>query len=184
MIAYLKGKIFWKGEDKIILLVHDLGYEIFVPKNFLPEIKIGQEKEFFTYEYLREEARELYGFLNHDDLRLFEKLLSVSGVGPKMALNILSLGSAKVREAISQGNVALLSSITGVGKKTAQKVILELKGALVEEVSEEGQDLYEALQSLGYSVREISEALKKANFPKEMGLEEKVRELLKLLGKK
>jgi Holliday junction DNA helicase RuvA len=182
MIAYLKGKILWKQQDSAIVKVDGLGYELFLPKTLLEEVKVGEEREFFTYEYFREESRELYGFLNLEELTLFSELLRVSGVGPRIALNVLSLGETKVKEAITKGNVAFLSSVSGVGKKTAQKIILELKGVLTEDkITKIDEEAVEALRQLGYTHREALEALRKIEGVETT--EEKIKAALKILGR-
>lgn len=182
MISYLKGAIGWKNENSVVVIINNIGYQVFLSKPFLENLKIGQEKEFFTHEYLREDARELYGFASRKELVLFLELLKVSGVGPRMALNILSLGSERVRTAVMKGDLAILSSISGVGKKTAQKIILELKGTLSEgDGASFDSDAVDALCQLGYSQREAFEALRKVEGAE--STEEKIRAALKILGR-
>lgn len=184
MIAYIKGKILQKGAGSVVLVVQNVGYRIFVPAPALDGIHAGDDREFYTHEHVREDARDLYGFETTAEFGLFLKLIKVSGVGPKMALNIMSLGAGKVGDAITRGDVSVLSSISGVGTKTAQKIILDLKGTLAESapVSSGDMDLLDALKSLGYSGREAQDALSKIA-PAEK-TEDRLREALKLLGKK
>ena len=182
MISYLKGTIQWKNDNSVVVLNNDIGYEIFTPKPSLERLKIGEEKEFFCHEYLREDSRDLYGFLVKEELSLFFDLRKVSGVGPKTALNVLSLGASRVQGAIAKGDVDFLASVPGVGKKTAQKIVLELKGVLIEVglVTEETEAL-DVLVSLGYSRREAQDAVKSVSSA--VTAEDKIKTALKILGK-
>ena len=127
MIAYLKGKIVLKNLRSAVVVVNDVGYEVFLSAKNLEVLKKNDEKEFYTHEYLREDSRELYGFMSLAELNFFRQLLSVSGVGPKSAMNILSIADLEdLRAAIQNGSLTLLTSGSGVGTKTAQKIILEL----------------------------------------------------------
>lgn len=183
MISYLKGTIQWRNESSVVAVVNNVGYEVFLSKPSLEKIKSGEEKEFFCHEYLRENARELYGFLTKEELRLFHDLMKVSGVGPKMALNVLSLGAGRIQEAITKGDANLLASISGVGKKTAQKIVLELKGVLIDlTVATEDSEAVDALQSLGYSRREAQDALSAVKDA--ATAEDKIKAALKILGRK
>ncbi len=184
MISYLKGKIIYKGENFVILEVGSVGYQIFVSKEFLTKQKISNVIELFTHEYLREDSRELYGFGKISELEFFWQLLDVSGVGPKLAHRIISTYRLeKLQKAIADGDLAILSSISGVGKKTAQKIILELKGKLTEGKSTQDEDeIVEALVRLGYRKQEAQEAVRKIGEDKK-NAEEKIKAALKILGK-
>ncbi len=134
---------------------------------------------------VREDTRELFGFLLRSDLDLFERLIAVSGVGPKVALTILSAGTGdEVRRAVMQGDLALLTSVPGVGKKTAQKIILELKGQLVDEkIFPEGDtEVIDALIGLGYTQQVARDAVK-AIPSGVVDVSARVREALKQLAK-
>lgn len=182
MIGYLKGQVKSVGKDHILAVVDNLGYEVFVPAPTLERVQAGETREFWTHEYLRENARELYGFPAREELGLFRDLMKVSGVGPKMALNVLSLGASRVRDAITKGDAGILGSISGVGKKTAQKIVLELKGVLsdMDAVSAD-MEAVDALRRLGYSQREASEALHGVAGET---VEGKIKSALKILGKR
>lgn len=184
MISYLKGAIKSKQKNSVILVVGDVGYEVFLPVPALNKIKIGAGQEFFTHEYLRENSRELYGFPDQAEIRLFLDLIKVSGVGPRMALNVLSLGYDKVRDAISKGDAGLITTVSGVGKKTAQKIVLELKGILefTDDSSQSSAEVVDALKRLGYSQREASEALQHVQNAE--STEDKLKSALKILGKR
>lgn len=182
MIAYLKGIILSRAKDHIVLLVDHVGYEIFLPITALETIHISEERELFIHDHIREDARDLFGFLELNDLNLFEDLIRVSGVGPKMAMNVLSLGVTRVRSSITQGDVGTLSSVSGVGKKTAQKIVLELKGVLSDNgITSEDTEVIDALRRLGYSQGEARDALKMTTSGTTS--EAKIKEALKILGK-
>ena len=171
MLAYLKGKLIHKNNSAAIVLVHDaVGYQVFMPENLLAPLHVGTEIELYLHHQVREEADDLYGFKNIADLELFQLLLSVSGVGPKSALAVLALAEAEdVREAIIRGDAGLLTKVSGIGKKTAERVVLELKSKILKTFggtiladSANGTsagDEIDALMALGYSFPEAREAL-------------------------
>ena len=169
MIAYLRGRVMAKNNNNLILETGGVGYQVFAGENLLADLKKGQELELYIHHRIREDANDLYGFKNLSDLDLFELLLSVSGVGPKSALAVLSLATPDdVRETIICGDAGLLTKVSGIGKKTAERVVLELKnkvarlsgGATAISSSLNGtSDELEALISLGYSLNEARAAL-------------------------
>ncbi len=170
MISFLRGKVIAKLTSSVILDVRDVGYEIFVGENFHNDLKIGVEIEIFIHHHVREEASDLYGFKTAGDLEIYALLLSVSGVGPKSALGVLSLASGSdVVQAILRGDPDLLTKVAGIGKKTAERIVLELKSKVLRIASsrdESGQDQLnygsdeiDALMSLGYSLSEARNAL-------------------------
>jgi Holliday junction DNA helicase RuvA len=180
MIAYLKGKIIRKGGNWVILENQNIGYKIYLGESGAFAAKVGEPAEYWTHEQIREDGREIFGFNAPEDLELFWKIITVSGVGPKTGLMIV--GAAKsgiVKKWIDDGDVAALSSIHGVGKKTAQKIILELKGKLID-AGGGGDEAADALVGLGYSRDEARSAV--------MGIEgiveERVRAALKRLGRR
>lgn len=190
MISFLQGKIEFAGDKYVVLNVGGVGYKVFVSSETLRKIpqKSGQVK-LWNHMHVREDALELYGFLNLNELDLFETLIGVSGVGPKTALGILTVGSIdSLRRAIASGDANYLTRVSGIGKKTAERVIVELKdkmsgkGILVgaPELKEE-MDALDALAALGYSQREAREAL--AEVPREItSAEKRIKEALKKLG--
>ncbi len=128
MYAYIKGTVAAVSEECVVLDNQGIGYRLFVPGSAMGEIAVGEERKFFTHFAVREDALQLYGFLMEDDLLLFRLLLGVGGVGPKGALGILSvMGADDLRFAILSEDAKSISKAPGVGLKTAQKVILELK---------------------------------------------------------
>ncbi len=165
MIAFLRGKLFAVQESSLILDVQGVGYAVQVPDNLvLPAL--GEDLMLYTYQVWREESLALYGFATEKDLSLFKSLLKVSGIGPKGALGLLSaVGSEGVFRAVSTENAVLLAKAPGIGKKTAQRLILELKDKLTDFNSSEasGQadsEAVEALLGLGYSLTEANQAIK------------------------
>ncbi len=170
MIAYLKGRIISKRNSSVIIDVKDVGYQVTLGENLFNELLLGTETELYTYHHVREEASDLYGFKSVPDLEIFEMLLSVSGVGPKSALGVLSVASYDdVVQAILRGDPNLLTKVSGIGKKTAERVVLELKTKIMKvagnssanglESNSYGSDEIDALMSLGYSLSEARAAL-------------------------
>lgn len=165
------------------MVIDNLGYEVFVPSPALDRLKVGQEIELHTHEYIRDDSRELFGFLTRAEHALFDDLMKVSGVGPRMGLHVLSLGADRVHKAINEGDAGLLSTVSGVGKKTAQKIVLELKGVLTEAGATTMDDeAVDALRRLGYSQREAREALQHVGDAETT--EDKIKAALKILGKR
>lgn len=171
MLAYLRGSILAKRSSSVIVENNGLGYQLFIGEKALEASTIGQVMEFFIYHNIREDAEDLYGFSSLDELSLFELLVSVSGVGPKSALSVLSLASAsQIKQAIILGDESLLTKVSGIGSKTAQRLILELKnkvaGLLPVDSSDtvlavSSHDDLEALIALGYSSQNAQRALAK-----------------------
>ncbi len=191
MISYLKGKIINKGTGFVVVLVNDLGYQVFVTPLYYADLAAGQEVEFYTHQYVREDALNLYGFKNMGELELFELLLSISGIGPRSALGVLSIASAEdIKESIARGDPALLTKVSGIGRKTAERVVLELREKVGKLAGSDGKagsnlgssDEIDALMALGYSLAQAREALNTVDGKiKESG--ERIRQALKRLGK-
>lgn len=165
MISQITGKIILKTEKIIIVETNGIGYKVFATTELLSVSKLEEHQKVWTYLAVRENALDLYGFSNKKELDFFELLITISGVGPKTALNILNVATVdSLRKAISSGETAHLTKVSGLGKKMADKIVLELKGKLgsYEEVTlglKEEIDALEALKSLGYSHKESREAL-------------------------
>lgn len=159
MLAYLQGTIqlIQPLKKYLVLVVQQVGYKIFVPAVVLNQVNLGDSAELYLHHVVREDASDLYGFLSWADLEVFEQLISVSGVGPKVGLALLSeLSADAIVQAISTGDRALLTQVSGVGKKIADRLIVELK--TIDITPMEGgltQTVVEALQQLGYSSSEI-----------------------------
>ena len=183
MIASLRGKILEKGANWLLLEVAGIGYRLKVAPALLSGLRMDGETFLYTYHHVREDAEDLFGFLSMDDLDLFESLLGISGVGPKSAMTIMSVGSAdQVKKAIMTGDLATMTSVPGVGKKTAQKIILELKGQLVDADGSSGvdSDVLDALVGLGYTAQQAKDVLKHV---KSEDPADRIKEALKMLAK-
>lgn len=187
MISHLSGIVCEKGARFAVVEAGGIGYKVWTTDDTLRRLKLNTETKLWTHHAVREDAEDLFGFAEKEDLKLFELLLNVPGIGPKTALNILNVATPEtLRRSITSGETAYLTKISGIGRKTAEKIILELREKLG--ASEEGAtlkeevDALEALKSLGYSHAEAREALKEV--PKEItGASERVKHALKTLGK-
>jgi Holliday junction DNA helicase RuvA len=163
MIGSLQGRILEVHPAYFLLEVHGVGYQVKASIPTVSSLKAGGECFVYIHDHVREDLHDLYGFLSHGELQFFEKLISISGVGPKVALTIMSVGPIEsVRRAVMAGDLSTLTSVPGVGTKTAQKIVLELKGQLVEADggSEADREVVEALVSLGYSATQARDAIK------------------------
>ena len=188
MFGHITGKIFDLKGTKAIVDTHGIGFVIHSTPSYLTKLKTDQEASFWTHTAVRETSIDLYGFETEEELRVFELLITVSGVGPKSGLAILTVAGVKsIEEAVVTGDTSSLTKISGIGKKTAEKIVLELNGKLVstrkgESRTSEDVDVFEALKSLGYRERDIQETIKK--LPKDLaGTNEKIKYILKNLGK-
>ncbi|MDD3480946.1 MAG: Holliday junction branch migration protein RuvA [Patescibacteria group bacterium] len=190
MIGYLNGEVKSKSETGIILLTGGVGYDVFLPTSLNASLTESEETELFIYTHVREDAFSLFGFATRDDLEFFKLLLSVSGIGPKVALAIISSSpTEKLMESISRGDPTLLSTVSGVGKKTAEKAVVELKGKLGYIGSSgtifagtDTEEIYEALLGLGFKKEEVADCMKK--LPDDITeTDDKIKELIKMLGR-
>jgi Holliday junction DNA helicase RuvA len=188
MISRVTGQIIYKSDKFIITETNGIGYKIFSTTDLISKTKENETVKIWTYLAVRENALDLYGFADKKELDFFELLITISGVGPKTALNILNVASIdSLRQAISSGETAHLTKVSGLGKKMADKIVLELKGKLgsYEEVEmglKEEIDALEALKSLGYSHRDAREALQEIS--KDLkSTSDRVKAALKHLGK-
>ncbi|MBL8029637.1 MAG: Holliday junction branch migration protein RuvA [Candidatus Doudnabacteria bacterium] len=186
MIAYIKGRVIEKTSSFLILENQGLGYKVFVTPDIL-EKKIGEPLEIFTYLKVAENEQSLFGLPDFKTLQFFEMLITVSGVGPKMALAILSASRAEaVQSAVANQDVGVFTRISGVGTKTAEKIILELKSKVgkfssLDSSSGTTGEVFDALIALGYKQGEIRTIIHKLDASKSTG--EQIKEALKLLGK-
>jgi Holliday junction DNA helicase RuvA len=193
MIASLQGIIDAIGTDSMIVNVKGVGFKVSVPTSVLSDLGlIGREVKLYTHLHVREDEMSLYGFGSIDELRLFETLITVSGLGPKTALGMLSAMNAdQLAMAIASGSVEILTTIPGIGKKTADRLILELKdkvgGVMVStpagRAAQENAEVVTALVSLGYSVTEATHAVSTLPTGQKISLEEKITLALQYLGK-
>ena len=193
MIASLQGIVDAIGNDRMVVNVNGVGFKVSVPTSVLSEGGvIGREIKLFTHLHVREDELTLYGFAAPEDLRLFDILLSVSGLGPRTALAMLSaMGADQLTLAIASASTEMLTSIPGIGRKTADRIILELKdkvGAFVTvtpagRVAQENTDVLSALTSLGYSVAEAAHAIAILPSGKKLSMEDRIKLALQYLGK-
>lgn len=192
MIAKIRGKVEFLKDNYVIIDVGGLGYKVYLTSYTLGKIAGNEEVELFTYTHVREDILALYGFLSQNELEMFELLISISGIGPKAALGILTIASVDaIRMAVLNEDTSVLTKVSGVGKKTAERVILELKSKIAklpagssvgEEKVSSDNEVLEALLGMGYSSFEAREAVK--NLPKESkDLSEKIRLALRSMKK-
>lgn len=186
MYGYIKGKIVEIDSNYVVVDNHDIGYVIYVPNPY--SYQLNNSYTIFTYTHVREEEYTLYGFKDREQKELFLKLLSVKGLGPKMALPIIATGTIEaIAEAIENNNIGYLKKFPKIGDKVAKQMVLDLKGKLgtihtglfaKEDLSDE---LMEVLLGLGYKQADIKKVLNKVNG--NLSLEEQVKEALKLMLK-
>jgi len=184
MIAALRGTVIGFDDRSVLLDVHGVTFRIQVVPRAERQWSVGSEQHIQTVLHVREDAMELFGFPTQAERRLFERLVSVSGVGPRLALAVLSAGSVSdLESAIERGDAALLTKVSGVGTKTAQRIVVDLRGKL--SLDGEGDtslsSVIDALVGLGYSPREARDAAT-ATVP-DAAAEDRVRQALRRLGK-
>lgn len=191
MIGSVRGKVILKDGNYLIVEAGGVGYRVLVSSKISAKTKQEDSAMFYTYTLVREDELSLFGFSEVEDLRLFENLISVSGIGPKTAMSIFSvLDSSEIINAVMNGDTAAFSGIPRLGTKNAQKLIIELKNKIgeggsidVNSLSGEANDeVVEALMGFGFTRREVGEALRKID-PKSGTSEEKIKLALKYLGK-
>ena len=187
MISSLKGMVSGKNHKSMIVAVGGIGLKVFAPAETLQKAVHNKEISLFTHLVVREDALTLYGFADKENLEFFELLIGISGIGPKTAVAILNVASPEtIKKAVATGDTSYLTKVSGIGKKTADRIVRELEdkiGALEEGASISDEvDAVEALRSLGYSQSEAREALKKV--PQlVIGAGERVKAALKILGR-
>jgi len=197
MYAYINRKIADKANNYVVIDNNGIGYKIYMSPTAIGKLPdVGENQKIHTYYYVREDNISLYGFLSNEELRMFELLLSVSGIGAKSAIQILSaITPSSFALAVISNDVSKIVKIPGIGKKTAERMILELKDKLkteqaiskTEEVKvaiyedEKDSEAITALQVLGYTRKEIEKALEKIEI-QNLSVEEIIRSALKTLG--
>ncbi|MFH1662531.1 MAG: Holliday junction branch migration protein RuvA [Chloroflexota bacterium] len=192
MIASLKGKLESLGGNFAIVNVGGIGFQVFMPTPTLSELgSIGGDVKLYTHLHLREDNATLYGFASTSQLELFKTLINVSGLGPRMALAMLSaMDTEQLVMAIASGNAELLTGIPGIGKKMASRLVLELKdkigtglvSAPMAELAQENADVLTALTTLGYSASEATRALASLPRDQKLNLEDRVKLALAYFG--
>lgn len=191
MYAFFKGKVDNILNDRIIIDVNNIGYEIFIPESSLFNVEIGNEIKVYTYLHVREDEMRLFGFLSNSELELFKKLITVSGLGPKGAMGIISkVDIESLCIAIATEDLASLKSVPGIGPKMAQKIIFELKDKVLKEQAgipknkedntniENINEAMTALEVLGYSQKQLKEVMNKLDLKKD-SVETIIRKVLK-----
>lgn len=191
MIASIEGKVEEKALDRVVINAAGIGYEIYVTDASLNNLERDKSAKLFIREQIKEDSHDLFGFLSLDEKQLFEKLLSVKNVGPKVALSVLNIGSSeKVRAAIAGGDVKALQSAKGVGRRASEQIVVELRdkvGLVSTSAAEaivgrsggdvEADEAVEALLSLGYSIYDARTAL--AGIDATLSIESRIRQALK-----
>lgn len=186
MIGSIKGAIALKTDKFLIVETAGVGYKVSVSPDVLSKAKkTGEEICLWIHTHVREDSLDLYGFLDYSELEFFEMLISVSGIGPRSGLAILGIASIDtLRKAISTGDTSYLTKISGIGKKTAERIVIDLRDKMGEEASSGSLqielDALEALKSLGYSQADARDVLKKVS--PDVDTNTKIKEALKLLG--
>lgn len=193
MYASFKGTIDEKLKDRIIIEVNNIGYEIYLPESEINILNKNDNVKIYTYLQVREDDMKLFGFLSRETLEFFKKLISVSGVGPKVALGIISnISSSDMCIAIATENIAALKSVPGIGPKMAQKIVFELKDKVLKEqvddmkikssktiqLNSNVKEAMTALQVLGYSEKQIKEVMSKIEINDD-SVEDIIRKVLK-----
>ncbi|TMB96879.1 MAG: Holliday junction branch migration protein RuvA [Chloroflexi bacterium] len=181
MIARLRGTVLDRGPDWLLVDVAGVGYQVFAPAGTLAAAKAGAEMTLHTHLVVREDSMTLYGFADPHEQRLFQTLIGVSGVGPKVGLALISVAKPdELAFAIASGNAAALSRAPGVGQKLASRIVLELRekitaGAAAVTPGVESEEVVAALMGLGYSQAEAADAVARSEMPRDAPIEEKVR---------
>lgn len=192
MIARIEGTIIHKTDKFIVVDVSGVGYKVFVTTDTIGSVEQGAPGAFWTYTAVRENSLDLYGFASMEEMSFFELLLDVSGIGPKSALGILAVASIDtLKKAIATGDTSYLNKVSGIGRKTAEKIVIELRDKLQAHKGEDGapstlrgdSDVVEALKSLGYSQNDARDALKEIPSTIE-GTNARIKQALKILGNK
>ena len=184
MISRLRGRIEHIADDHLIVDIGPIGITVYVPASLLTSVQVGRAVALYTYLHVREQEITLYGFDDQDELQLFHTLIGVSGVGPRLAINILStLAPETIRMAVVNEEPAYLARVPGIGAKSARKILFHLKdkmvlsdleGIGVSEISDADTEVIDALTSLGYSVVEAQRAVQ--SLPKDVvGVEDRLR---------
>lgn len=191
MISYLEGTVKYKGTNYLTILTNGVGYKVSLPSDLLSKFKLNDPISTYIYTHVKDDAIDLYGFTSPPEIAFFELLISVSGIGPKTALAIFSHGKLpKIKEAIVKGDVEFFTSVPRLGRKNAQKIIIELRSKLgsledldLTEESSESKEIVDALKTFGFERGEAKDALK---FIKDVegSTSDKIRQALKYLGRK
>lgn len=190
MIVTLTGRVAEKIGDSVVIDVHGVGYGLFVTAEDSGSLHTGADVKVYVYEHIREVSYDLFGFVKLDTKKFFEQLIGVNGVGPKMALSVLSIGAANnVRQAIASGDTKYIQQAAGVGKRVAERIVVDLKdkvglvgvdlsttGMLQSDTVLQQDEAVEALMALGYSAQDAATAL--AKVPADLSTEDRIKKAL------
>lgn len=189
MIAHLSGRVLAHNESSLVLAVQGVGYLVYTTNTVLSKYLPGSELAVFTHMSVRETALDIFGFESQEEVSFFELLISVSGVGPRSALSIMNLaGVDTLRAAITKNDTSYLTKVSGIGKKSAEKIVVELKDkigdlgvAVVSDTHTGDSEVIDALTALGYSLSEAREAIQ--YIPDDAsGTNDRLKAALKVLG--
>jgi Holliday junction DNA helicase RuvA len=192
MIAKIEGIIVYIADKFVIVDVSGVGYKLYITTETIASSVLGEHSSFWVHTAVRENSIDLYGFKNTNEMSFFELLLDVSGIGPRSALSILTVAPIDtLKRAIATGDTSYLNKVSGIGKKTAEKIIIELRDKLqafkhdndTPGLLRDESDILEALKSLGYSQNEARDALKKVPATT-LGTNARIKEALQVLGKR
>ncbi|MGZ6004629.1 MAG: Holliday junction branch migration protein RuvA [Candidatus Saccharimonadales bacterium] len=189
MISTLTGRVSEKLADLVVIEVQGVGYGVFATFEDQAKLKVGDQAKVYVYEHIRENSHDLFGFVAEDTKFLFEQLINVNGVGPKMALNVLSVGTtAEVRNAIAGGDVKFIQAANGVGKKVAERVVVDLKdkvgltssanGIFTGQAMASADEAVQALVALGYTTIDAINALQTVD--SELPTDQRIKQALKV----
>lgn len=187
MIAYLEGNVNEVGFDQVVVDVNGVGYGVYLSISELTKVNTNQTVKLYIHEHIREQSHDLFGFIEKSTQQLFKLLIDVNGIGPKMALAILSIADqARIKQAIADGDIKFISQASGVGKRVAERIVVDLKDKVGLIGAENATDFlrennadeaHQALSALGFSDTEAMQAL--AGIDKNLPVEEKVKQALK-----
>lgn len=193
MIAYLTGEVLSSTGGSVILMVGGIGYRVNTTSDIIQRSPLGARLNLFVHHHIREDSSDLYGFSTEDELELFELLISVSGVGPKTALSAINVSSSSnIRSSIARGDVGALKVLSGIGPKTAQRIIVELKDKIGVHVSSMPSgasagfgdaEVIEALVGLGYSSVIARDAVTSLNLSPDASVQDKIKKALQALSR-
>jgi len=190
MLAYIKGTVITKGDNFVVVENQNIGYKIFTTKRTLEQKNRGDVISMHLHDHIREDAHDLFGFESADEHNLFEKLISISGIGPKTALGVFAAAKAdEILGAILSGDATILKQVSGIGAKTAERIIVELKSKIaklhtdIPATQAKSSDALQALLSLGYSLNQATEAMNQVSADT-TDTSEQVKSALKFLNQR
>lgn len=183
MIGYLNGLLKAKNDRQAIIEVNNVGYSVLAPRSLLAQKSLSSPIELYIHTHVREDIFELYGLADLESVNFFKQMISVSGVGPKTALNIFELAQLdEIKKAIALGDTSLLTKVSGIGKKTAELIVLKLRDSNQSSMTVAGDvEAIDALLGLGYGALDVRQVL--AQIDTTLPVEEKIKAALKLLSK-